>query len=284
MNLTKNIILACLFILPIVAIFNNANDFMVKAADEDPVEGEGDDADVNVDTGDVTKTEDDDDLSLDGYRTSPDADITFMFTKPSKDGSELPVGKEVHFLVGFYNKGQKEINVDTMEASFRYSADFSYYLQNFTAFVYNRPVKPKQEVTLSYQFFVSDVYTPRPYGLTVNLHYHDADNQYLTAVFNETINIVELDEGLDRETFFLFIVLTGLAVLGLIGIYQLFQSYGKKHIPMPHSSSKPKYETGTSNHEDVDYDWLPEETKKQLNKSPNPAKQSSPRQRRTKKD
>lgn len=69
------------------------------------------------------------------------------------------------------------------------------------------------------------------------------------------------------------------------------------------SSSKPKYETGTSNHEDVDYDWLPKETIKQLSKtnsfkinfiqfyffynqdkSPNPAKPSSPRQRRTKKE
>lgn len=33
------------------------------------------------------------------------------------------------------------------------------------------------------------------------------------------------------------------------------------------SSSKPKYETGTSNHEDVDYDWLPKETIKQLSKT-----------------
>ena len=92
---------------------------------------------------------------------------------------------------------------------------------------YNRLVKPKQEVTFSYQFFVSEAYSPRPYGLTINLYYRDADNvQYLTPVFNETVNIFELDEGLDSETFFLFIVLAGLAVLALVGIYQLFQSYG----------------------------------------------------------
>ena len=41
-------------------------------------------------------------------------------------------------------------------------------------------------------------------------------------------------------------------------MYIFFQ---KKHIPMP-SSSKPKYETGTSNHEDVDLDWLPKEGSK----------------------
>lgn len=283
MNLIRNILLAFLFILPLLTLFNNANNFNVKAVEDDPVEGE--DSDVNVETGDVIKTEEEDDstLSSEGYRNSPDADITYMFTKPLGNGLELPVGKEVHFLVGFMNKGQKDFFVDTMDASFRYSADFSYYLQNFSALAYNRLVKPKQEVTFSYQFFVSEAYSPRPYGLTINLYYRDADNvQYLTPVFNETVNIFELDEGLDSETFFLFIVLAGLAVLALVGIYQLFQSYGKKHIPMP-SSSKPKYETGTSNHEDVDLDWLPKEGSKyymkQLNKSPNPAKPSSPRQR-----
>jgi len=101
-------------------------------------------------------------------------------------------------------------------------------------------------------------------------------------VFNETISIVEIDEGLDTETFFLFIVLTALIVLALAGSYQFLQSFGKKHITA--SSSKPKVEVGTSNHDDVDYDWLPQETIKQLNKSPNPAKPNSPRQRRTKKD
>lgn len=102
-----------------------------------------------------------------------------------------------------------------------------YFILQFSSLAYNRIVKPKQEVTFSYQFFVSDAYSPRPYGLTINLYYRDADNvQYLTPVFNETVNIFELDEGLDSETFFLFIVLGGLAVLALVGIYQLFQSYG----------------------------------------------------------
>lgn len=44
----------------------------------------------------------------------------------------------------------------------------------FTTYAYDRIVKPKQEVTLSYNFFVSDAYSPRPYGLIVNLNYRDA--------------------------------------------------------------------------------------------------------------
>lgn len=228
-------------------------------------------------------TETEDSVATDGLKPSPDVDITVLFTKPAGNGLELPAGKDVHFLVGILNKGSKDIFVDTMDASFRYSQDFSFYLQNFTAYAYNRIVKPKQEVTLSYQFFVSEVYTPRPYGLSVNLFYRDAEKQYLSPVFNETISIVELDEGLDTETFFLFVVLAALVVLALAGAYQLLGSFGKKHITGG-SSSKPRVEVGTSNHEGVDYDWLPQETIKQLNKSPNPAKPNSPRQRRTKKE
>lgn len=121
-------------------------------------------------------------------------------------------------------------------------------LDQFTSVPYNRLVKPKQEVTLSYQFFVADFYTPRQYGLNVNLYYRDAvsthistnnlfsfpnltlfnpqEKQYLSPVFNETINIVELDEGLDTETFFLFIVLAALAALALVGAYQLLGNFG----------------------------------------------------------
>lgn len=49
---------------------------------------EGEDSDVNVETGDVIKTEEEEDstLSAEGYRNSPDADITYMFTKPVGNG------------------------------------------------------------------------------------------------------------------------------------------------------------------------------------------------------
>ncbi|KAJ6221428.1 hypothetical protein RDWZM_007240 [Blomia tropicalis] len=279
MNLFRNFAFTLLILLPALLISDSSRLYVNAAESEDAVEGE--DIDVNVETN--SEIVDSEDETLSGLKASPDVDVTVLFTKPSGNGFELPVGKEVHFLVGFLNKGSRDFFVDTMDASFRYSQDFNFYLQNFTTFAYNRVVKPKQEVTLSYQFYVSDVYTPRPYGLSVNLYYRDADNkQYLSPVFNETINIVELDEGLDTETFFLFIILAALVVLGLVGAYQLLQSFGKKHISS--TSSKPKVEVGTSNHEDVDYDWLPQSTIKQLNKSPNQSKPNSPRQRRAKKE
>jgi len=195
----------------------------------------------------------------------------------------LPAGKDVHFLVGFANRGKKEFIIDTMDASFRYAQDFSFHLQNFTAIAYNKVVKPQQEVTLGYQFFVSEAYSTRPYGLTVSLYYRDnAGGQYMNAVFNETVNIVELDEGLDGETFFLYVFLVAVLVLVVVAGHQFATQMKRKHLGGSSSKSSGKQvERGTSNPNDVDYDWLPQETINSFSKSPKASKQS-PRQRKVK--
>jgi len=280
----EKLLLIVLLLIPITVILQQnglSHSFYANAAEEanteetaDVLEGE---EEANVEDSDVLKSgeEEEEDNESVVLKPSPDIDSFFLFTKPSQTVLELPAGKEVHFLVGFANKGTKEYVVDSMDASFRYAQDFSFHLQNFTAIAYNRVVKPKQEVTLAYQFFVSEAYSTRPYGFTVDLFYRDAEgNQYLNAVFNETVSIVELDEGLDGETFFLYLFLAAVVVLVIVGAQQFFVSFSKKHI----ISSKQRTEMGTSNPNDVDYDWLPEETLNSLNKSPKV--RQSPRQRR----
>jgi len=264
------------------SIYANAAEEALHEENADVLEGEEEaNVEENQETGDVLKSggeeEEEDDSETVQLKPSPDIDSFFLFTKPSGMGLELPAGRDVHFLVGFANKGSKDFIVDSMDASFRYAQDFSFHLQNFTAIAYNRVVKPQKEVTLAYQFFVSEAFSTRPYGFTVNLFYRDADgNQYLNAVFNETVSIVELDEGLDGETFFLYVFLAAVVVLVAVAAQQFFVSFSKRHI----ISSKQKPEMGTSNPNDVDYDWLPQETLNSLSKSPK-VKQS-PRQRRVK--
>jgi len=274
------LLLVVLLVVPITVILhqNGLSKSMYAMADDMIEETETLEEEGTVE--DVLKTgedvEEEDSLSV-ALKPSSDIDSFFLFTKPSQTSLELPAGNEVHFLVGFANKGTKDYVVDSMDASFRYAQDFSFHLQNFTAIAYNRVVKPKQEVTLAYQFFVSEAYSARPYGFTVNLFYRDVDgNQYMNAVFNETVSIIELDEGLDGETFFLYIFLAAVMVLVAVAGQQFFVSFSKKHI----SSAKQKPEMGTSNPNDVDYDWLPEETLNNFNKSPKV--RQSPRQRRVK--
>ena len=124
--------------------------------------------DSDVKASDSVPTEGDE-----GLKPHPEADTFFLMTKPTGLGNQLPAGRDVSFLVGFTNKAKTNFLVETMEASFRYAMDFSFHLQNFSAIQYNRLVKPNEQATFAYSFFVSDAYSTRPYGFTVNLHYKD---------------------------------------------------------------------------------------------------------------
>lgn len=102
----------------------------------------------------------------------------------------------MEFLVGFRNKGKQDFVVETLDASFRYPVDFNFYIQNFSALVYNKVVAPEHETTLHYRFITPESFAGRPFGLNINLAYRDANgNSFQEAVFNETVQIIELEEG-----------------------------------------------------------------------------------------
>lgn len=69
---------------------------------------------------------------------------------------------------------------------------------------------------------------------------------------------MEIDEGLDGETFFLYVFLGGCVVLLLVVGQQLLYSIGKRR-RIGGSSKKQTVELGTKN-DDVDYEWIPKET------------------------
>merc|ERR1712004_221626 len=158
--------------------------------------------------------------------TSADADTTLLFTKPvGTSNMELPAGQVTELLIGFTNKGDQEMMLDSLEASLRYPMDFSFHIQNF----------------------------------------------FIDPVFNETVQIVEFDEGFDTETFFMYVCIAGGLVLLLFLGFNLLS--GKK-------TSRPQkvVETGTEGEDGVDYEWIP---KSALRSTPASGK-TSPRQRKNK--
>ncbi|GFQ92205.1 translocon-associated protein subunit alpha [Trichonephila clavata] len=276
----KKLILILLIVFPIsfLCLTNNYVNAQIDLPDEDD-DSEADVEDLRPDSdsavvGGQESFLNEDESDDTGPKASPDADTTFLFTQPSGMDAQLPAGKDVHFLVGFCNKGSKDFIVESMDASFRYPLDFTFHIQNFSAIPYNRVVKPKQDISLYYAFYTSETYSSRPFGLVVNLFYKDADGrQYLDAVYNDTITIVEIDESLDGETFFLYILLAAGLVLLVVVSQQFIVNFTKKKI-----LTGQKIETGTQNHQlDVDYDWLPKETLDSLNKSPRRSERLSPR-------
>lgn len=177
---------------------------------------------------------------------------------------ELPGGHPVEFLVGFKNKGKQDFLLDSLEASFRYPMDFNFYIQNFSSIAYNRLVKPDQEATLMYSFLPSEAFAGRPFGLNINLNYrhYPEGGIFQEAVYNETVSIIELEEGLDGETFFLYVFLAAGVVLLLVVGQQFLSSLGRKRTVR----SKQVVETGTNNPHNVDYEWLPQSTLQQISK------------------
>jgi len=204
--------------------------------------------------------------------TSADADTTLLFTKPvGTSNMELPAGQMVELLVGFTNKGEQEMMVDSLEASLRYPMDFTFHIQNFSAITFDKTVKPKQQATVAYSFVPADAFAGRPIGLTINLNYRDAaGNFFIDPVFNETVQIVEFDEGFDTETFFMYVCIAGAVVLLLFLGFNLLS--GKK------GRQTKSFEMGTDADDGVDYEWIP---KSALRATPGSGK-TSPRQRKSK--
>lgn len=243
---TRNTLFALFTFL--VAFNSLCCSLLVQANEEQPAEQE-----INSDDMDTVVTE----APVDkGPQPSDDADVTFMFTRPIVDKPyEFPIGKEVHFLVGFKNKATNDFRLNHIDASFRYSLDFSYILQNFTSYPYNREVEPNQETTLGYTLYISEQYAARAYGFTVNLLYSDKNGvQYQNTVFNETVSLIEVDEGLDSETFFLYIILAGFVALIGYGSNHLYVKYVN---PTRRSSIKPVEPEKAPITNEVDFDWLP---------------------------
>ncbi|XP_076661408.1 signal sequence receptor subunit 1 l(1)G0320 [Halictus rubicundus] len=225
----------------------------------------------------------DEDSEEEPTTASSDADTTILFTRPIYNGLstlELPAGNLVELLIGFTNKGESDFVLESLDASFRYAMDFNFYIQNFSTVTYNKIVKPKQEATLAYSFIPSENLAGRPFGFNINLNYKDSNGiNFSEAVYNETVQIVELDDGLDGETVFLYVFLAACVILTLVGGQQLLSSFGRKS--RSSTSRKIPMEMGTSNPNNVDYDWIPKDTLNRLNKSPRTPKQS-PRQRKAK--
>jgi translocon-associated protein subunit alpha len=207
---------------------------------------------------------------------SPDVETYILFTHPSNT-KDFPAGAIVKFLVGFYNKGDKEFVVDNLDCSFRYPMDYTFYIQNYTAAQLDRIVPPQTEVTFDYAFVPGEGYAGRPFGLSINLHYADSNKtEFASAVFNETINVVEDESGFNPETGFLYLVFVCLIILLLVMGQQFLSKMRRKHGIM--TKRPAPMEMGTSTKGDVDLDWIPKEILQMNNLSPKSGK--SPRQRK----
>lgn len=249
---------------------NDNQDETVEDDDDDEasVEEEGEETvektqqEEGEEGGQVTGTdqEEEEEEEEEQIKPSKDAETSILFMTASE--KDLPAGGTVKILIGFHNKGELNFIVDNIDASLRYPQDFSYFIQNFTVQYYDTLVEPHTEQSLAYEFTPSETFSARSFGLTILLNYKDSEgNEFRDAVLNETINIYEQEEGVDAETFFLYVLLLAIvAVIGVI-VYNYFPSSKAKQ-----QASKP-IEMGTQADAGIDQNWLPMNHLKAYNNS-----------------
>ncbi|XP_028854519.1 translocon-associated protein subunit alpha-like [Denticeps clupeoides] len=238
------------------------------AVEEDEEEEEEDEGLVEEAEASDTQEPDEDleEATSSDVTSHPDADTTILFVT----GEEFPANEIVKFLVGFNNKGSQDFTVQSLEASFRYPQDYQFYIQNFTALPLGTLVQPEKQASFEYSFVPAQPMAGRPFVLVIQLNYQDGEgNAFQSTIYNQTVTITELDEGLDGETMFMYIFLSGLVVLMVFGMYQVLDSRTRKRL-------QTKVETGTSGLNDVDMSWIPQETLSIMNKA---SPKASPRKR-----
>ncbi|XP_051796558.1 translocon-associated protein subunit alpha isoform X1 [Acanthochromis polyacanthus] len=250
---------------PVVSAQDLTEDEEAEAVDEDVVDdvtAEDEDDEAEVEDDDNTeltedKDEEEEEASVGEVKASPNADTTILFVK----GEDFPANNIVKFLLGFTNKGSENFIVESLDASFRYPQDYQFYIQNFTALQLGIVVPASRQATFEYSFIPAEPMGGRPFGLVINLNYKDSNgNVFQDAVFNQTVTITEKEDGLDGETIFMYVFLSGLGLLVVVGLHQLLESR-KRRRPAP------KVEMGTSSHNDVDLSWIPQETLNQIMQS-----------------
>uniref|UniRef100_A0A8P4K8K1 Translocon-associated protein subunit alpha n=1 Tax=Dicentrarchus labrax TaxID=13489 RepID=A0A8P4K8K1_DICLA len=255
---------------PEVSAQDLTEDEEAEAVDEDVVD------DVTAeDEDDEAEVEDDENAELTEEKEDEEEEALVGEVKASPERRHhhpvyFPANNIVKFLLGFSNKGSENFVVESLDASFRYPQDYQFYIQNFTALQLGIVVPSGRQATFEYSFIPAEPMGGRPFGLVINLNYKDGNgNIFQDAVFNQTVTITEREDGLDGETIFMYVFLSGLGLLVVVGLHQLMESR-KRRRPAP------KVEMGTSSHNDVDLSWIPQETLNQINKA---SPKRSPRKR-----
>lgn len=247
---------------------------LVEDEDEDE---DDDDDDDDTDEGEI---ELDEEAAEDGDVVTSHKDVASSVLFETGSEPLLLAGKEIESYIHFANGGSLSFVISSIDASFRYPQDFSYIMQNFTVLSPNKMIDAGKEGSFKYLFKPGELAGGRSFGLVVNVNYQDLSEDsatvYKDTVFNQTVLVLENDDSVDAETFFMYIMLAGMLSLMVFGLYSTVAPKSKRSKKSSHANGATPLETGTANG-DVDMSWIPQETLKVLkNKTPT----NSPRSRK----
>lgn len=182
----------------------------------------------------------------------------------------FPAGEEIEVLLAFQNKDEeKSLNVSMIGASLNVPQEFSYYVQNYTAFEYGSLVEPNEQISLLYSFTPDAALEQRDFQIAVTVFYSDAEDiKYSTTFLNHTIEIGNPIGGLDSRTFFTYLLGFGFVLLVVLVVYRTMSA--------PNTTKYSKRSNfAAASEESVDNEWGQDILRANTPRSKTPTKRKS---------
>lgn len=133
-------------------------------------------------------------------------------------------------LCGLVNDGDTKLNVSGIAGSVN-TADLRYNLQNLTGIRYDMIVEPHDEMTFEYKFLARENREGVKANIMLAIYYHDSTQESAKVFFNETVEFVEPDDGLDTKLLMTYMIAAVVvALMGYLGFSLLKGISSKKPI------------------------------------------------------
>ena len=181
----------------------------------------GDDA-SELDEFDEYEEEEEEDQFVQPVLIHPDVSTTVYF--PEKN---VKIGERNSIVIGFSNKGRDSFNVTAMGAHLHSPFDYSYHIQNFTAYrIEGSSIGPGQQGSVEYFFTPDPAIEPHDFWLSAWVLYNNsAQRMFVNTVYNGTVTLVDEKGALDAKGIMSNVWL--LAILAAIG-YGIKQRFAAK--------------------------------------------------------
>lgn len=158
----------------------------------------------------------------------PDVSTTVYFPQET-----VKIGERNSLVIGFTNSGRDSFNVTAMGAHLHSPFDYSYHIQNFTAYrIEGSQVGPGQQGSVEYFFTPDPAIEPHEFWLSAWVLYNNsAQRMFVNTVYNGTVTLVDDKSGLDFKG-----VTSNLAFLAILAA----AGYGVYTACAPKASRKKK--------------------------------------------
>jgi len=173
---------------------------------------------------------------------------------PDHPTKQFPAGEEIKVVISAHNDASKPYNITAVMGSLNSPMDFDLYIQNFTQQVYFRLLPAGEELSVEYKFRPDPILSPREFIVALHLIYEDPEDNRMHSnlVFNQTVDIVEMDKLIDTEMLFLYIMMA--AVVGGAGYWGYLNLADKMGLNKG-KSKKSKSKSGPK--KEIDHDeWI----------------------------